>query len=934
MKAARPFRFLLGVALALAWLGCDAGDPPSASPHAEPVTTKAASESAPRHPQPCLVPPVAPPAACVPPPSNASADPVFTACMANFLEQGGYCAWQHDLFPRTGNKRMTGPLLQGTSYQTHSRATVYYSDEVVNWLRAGRVGAIPDGATIVKEMYVGDPSTPMPTLDEVQGWTVMVKNAAGSKDGWVWVIDFRAGNATNNIGFLGVQQGMSFCLACHAATDTDQLTFASLGNLDGTGVRTYSFSDWPAPLLGELHAGTIPRDEAHASFVAQRARTSERSSSQGACASPRPSGQPGSPWNLPDPLPVPNPDTLRQFPGRTLPPNEDALQWIPTDYFCDHVPQPPTRDATFLSGDVCSGCHDAAQMAGNSLPHMMVERADGSQFNLSPWGEWSASMMGLAGRDPVFYAQLESEMALRPESSDLIQDFCTRCHAVQGNRQLHAERGAEVPFTKAMLYAEPDDPDGRFGALGRAGVACTTCHHITSEGLGTSASWNAGFKTGPPNEVYGPFADDLKPRLMEMGLGIAPVHGAQIGDSALCGSCHTVVPPKLPLGGGPQEGTAHEQTTYLEWLNSAFNDTVPQPGPHAQSCADCHMPDSFYLEPGEKLAFPIANIEDGNFPQVDHRAPYEEITLAPRSPFRRHTLVGINTFVMQMFQQFPNVLGHFVFDAAAPLPSASVFPVPRLKLAGDEAVRMIERSAQVIVRPQGSSDGILRLTVMVENLTGHKFPTGVGFRRAFLQVTAFDAADNVMWQSGRMNRAGVLVDPQGNPLPSEFTRDPAEILPYQRTFSRETQVQVYEQRHSNNLGQLTTSFVGLFNEEKDTRINPQGWSIDGPFADVTQPVQKGREPMPGVLAGYDRIFYRIPARDLPAPVAKVRAALYYQSIPPGYLRDRFETPGPENDRLYYLVNYLNLAGTPMDGWALLVDDMELVDDAGTWVQAE
>ena len=40
-------------------------------------------------------------------------------------------------------------------------------------------------------------------------------------------------------------------------------------------------------------------------------------------------------------------------------------------------------------------------------------------LNVSPYGEWRWSPMGLAGRDPVFHAQLESEMSAcsRPSSS-------------------------------------------------------------------------------------------------------------------------------------------------------------------------------------------------------------------------------------------------------------------------------------------------------------------------------------------------------------------------------------------------------------------------------------------------------------------------------------------------------------------------------------
>jgi len=41
--------------------------------------------------------------------------------------------------------------------------------------------------------------------------------------------------------------------------------------------------------------------------------------------------------------------------------------------------------------------------------------------------------------------------------------------------------------------------------------------------------------------------------------------------------------------------------------------------------------------------------------------------------------------------------------------------------------------------------------VQVESLVGHKFPSGVGFRRAFLTFEVLDATGNAVWVSGRAN---------------------------------------------------------------------------------------------------------------------------------------------------------------------------------------
>jgi hypothetical protein len=52
----------------------------------------------------------------------------------------------------------------------------------------------------------------------------------------------------------------------------------------------------------------------------------------------------------------------------------------------------------------------------------------------------------------------------------------------------------------------------------------------------------------------------------------------------------------------------------------------------------------------------------------------------------------------------------------------------------------------------------------------------------------------------------------------------------------------------------------------------------------------------------------------------VKATLYYQSIPPYYLTQRFEQAphAPGTQRLFYLTSRMNTAGTPIEGWKLLV----------------
>ena len=58
----------------------------------------------------------------------------------------------------------------------------------------------------------------------------------------------------------------------------------------------------------------------------------------------------------------------------------------------------------------------------------------GDGYNISEYGEWRWSPMGLAGRDPIFFAQLESEFALLEEAGvgDLSSNLGTTCLSCHG----------------------------------------------------------------------------------------------------------------------------------------------------------------------------------------------------------------------------------------------------------------------------------------------------------------------------------------------------------------------------------------------------------------------------------------------------------------------------------------------------------------------
>lgn len=827
--------------------------------------------------------PAAPPACATLPPASS---PSFEPKLESFMNAWCYRIenWNHDLNVRTSDG-------------VHPFVKIYYSPALWNWLTTGgRKGDVPDGAMLVKEQYTKI------TGKQPDEWTIMVKDHTGSFDGWYWA-DLSAPStpvtpppACSEPLFPYVGFGQ-YCINCHASAADGQSTYAS---------TQWTKATTPAVLTSPSVASNIHHRIA---MLERQERRSPGPSKALANLSRIPSGVFANIRALP-PSPVPC--------------------MVSEAY--DHVVSggKPAGPEQFLTSDQCMGCHDATGTLSGAnrgdIPSMLWPNAQASSMvNVSPYGEWRYSMMGLSGRDPIFFAQLDSETTIHANLKDhpndaqlYIEDLCLRCHGVMGERQYNLDTGKLFPRSELLSATS------KYGALGRDGVSCTACHHIAAEGLGKPETFTGEFKVGPPTEMYGPFQDVIT-YPMKSGVGIEPksTDANQIQSSALCGSCHTIVLPVYDAQGNRvmengKPAVFYEQDTYLEWLNSAFQNEYPPYGTDKQTCQDCHMPSDYQ---GNKLSYKVANIEDNTFPAVTFRAPDTEITMKLRDPFYRHTLLGINLFALQMFGQFRVPLGLYQTDPMLPNPgqtktSHATAVASSLELA-------TAKSAQLNILSARKANGNLEADVEVVNLAGHSFPSGVGFRRAFVKFELLGPRGDTLWVSGNTSSEGIIVDTGGKPLITEFFSPQQQQFQVHRwagnPITADNQVQIYEELVQDPQHLMTTSFLSLYKRVKDNRLQPKGWSPNGRYANETRSVGTGADPSYGNGKGSSVVSYRIPLNAKTLGTASVRATLFYQTIPPYFLRQRSETGhGPDAQRLVQFVQQLNVAGTPVANWRLQI----------------
>ena len=918
--------------------------------------------------------------------------PEFQAQLKSFLSSGKYRTlnWCEDK-----KLRDTGPFVNGVSYGVHPTVKIYYSPSVINWLlRKDPAQVIPDGAMIIKEQYSAPAARyQLQPPKAINGWTIMIKDSKGSQDGWYWAEMWGAQCVDNNnppyaVPYAGF--GL-YCVRCHASAEREH-TFTYSKNIKGfPGDPDSYFVDlsWasapvsghgPAPAQPCSEAAESDRDvptaghNADATDVQEQQIFREMATARPATTDPKFV----SFYKSIAPVPL---DKVKKFPGETydhiFPQNIGASQ-----------PAPSPNPNQFLTSDQCMGCHSGGTY-GNVMLYSGTKQPDGSTpvMNVSPFGEWRWSPMGLAGRDPVFYAQLESEIAFVKsffkndpakvaEKIKTINNTCFKCHGVMGKRRLDDDHGGpdKGNFDSELVYATYDNNQKSYmyGALARDGVSCMACHRIVEDKLPfpdfLKTRITGNFTTGNPAELSGPFLDkEIVTDPMNNSLGIKPKHDQYIKSSRMCGNCHTI---NLPLMDDPDADANKphlEQLTYLEWLNSGYQNEVGA-NSKAQTCQDCHMSTKYTNAKGTLniplIQQPIAFIEDDQYPQTGNRLPDEKIRVRFRDKgFARHQFQGLNVTLLEMFRQFmspyksngSNILANVVLGVRQ---NDYMSGLDDLSTAIDAFVQQAQNStAEVSVSPATFTGQKLVADVKVTNKTGHRFPSGVGFRRAFLEFRVVDNdTGKTVWCSGCTNELGVIVNGSER-LPSELfdvykdVTKPATLgypdacnktVPqhYQRHFfwdlqkntgsaiTRQDQVQIYEELNLNIQCAMTTSFLRRDYQLKDNRLLPFGWTSTGPlnadktpyipadYLHETHPVSVGGDPAYADGSGTNVVRYEIPLSAFTSRNVTVTATLYYQSIPPYFLNDRFtQAPnGAATQRLYYLTSNLQTTGTPIEDW--------------------
>lgn len=434
---------------------------------------------------------------------------------------------------------------------------------------------------------------------------------------------------------------------------------------------------------------------------------------------------------------------------------------------------------------------------------------------------YRGSMMNLAGRDPIFLAAFE--IARRDDADVAV--LCGKCH-----------------FPAAFLDGRVSADTLNLRERDLDGVSCDVCHRMTVPPPLAEGDALSGLPPGNAQFFIAPFGGTkLGAYETDLVSGHASEASPLFEDSRLCGTCHDVTDVLLermtPDGVGMDRAMPVERT-FSEWAQSSF----AVPGEGYATCQSCHMRKS----------------------GSDYKAAVNVSLDVEERKVSDHRIVGSGTIAPLMVAVLANEGGDPYLEGLAPILADTVVEAKRL---------LQEESALVEARGLIETSDGAGLRVRVENLTGHKLPTGYSEgRRMFLSSVA-------RFEDGTCGpRTGVL-DPRT-----------CEMAP------GEEPVKIWEILLGNPGSGASFHFAMVDSVLYDSRIPPAGFVPDADTASVGAAFEVLAD---GTQANWDDVV--VPLGDGSRWPVIVDVRLMFQATTGDFLRflvDGAPENGPELARLW------------------------------------
>jgi len=489
--------------------------------------------------------------------------------------------------------------------------------------------------------------------------------------------------------------------------------------------------------------------------------------------------------------------------------------------------------ANFVGSSLCAACHE-----------MLVDK-DGNDVSIS--NHWRSTMMANAARDPFWQAKVSSEVDRNPALKKIIEKKCISCHMPMAWIQASSQNVEGYMLGNGFLSS-----DSKFHKAAMDGVSCTLCHQIQDNNLGTPESFSGKYtidtsKTDIDRKIFGPY-QDIEEGIMQTSVKYTPVYGQHTNDSALCATCHTLFTPFVNKEGNVA-GTFPEQTAFLEWLHSDYGvapgtrfDMGENKGKE-KLCQECHMPHS-----------------DAGVEKIAKYAPPES---KEKDHFSQHHFVGGNVFMLNILQD--NLVNLDLTASTIKLEDTKNRTINQLR----------NNSAKLSIIQTSVSSNEITAVVRVDNLAGHKFPTGFPSRNTWIYLVVSDKKGNKVFESGLPMANGKIA---GNDADENLS----SYEPHYEVITSQDQVQIYEAVMANTEGEVTRTLLRAAAYLKDNRLLPGGFDKTTAGSDIA--VYGNAANDENFVGGSDEVTYRIPLNGHKGPFT-IQATLLYNSVSQSFMAD-------------------------------------------------
>ena len=190
-------------------------------------------------------------------------------------------------------------------------------------------------------------------------------------------------------------------------------------------------------------------------------------------------------------------------------------------------------------------------------------------------------------------------------------------------------------------------------------------------------------------------------------------------------------------------------------------------------------------------------------------------------------------------------------------------------------VQLQQDTATLTATASTDDQNLLTVKVVVQNLAGHKVPSGLPSRRTWLHLVVKDANGAPLFESGKVLADGRI---EGN----NADMDISAYEPHYDLIGSSDQVQIYEPVMIDSDGQVTYTLLRADSYAKDNRLLPAGFSKDSAIADIA--VRGNAQSDPNFVGGEDEVTYQVDLAGEAGPF-EIVAELLFQTLSYPFIND-------------------------------------------------